>query len=51
MGGLKGMSELEAMLNFKDKQLQDLRISTDKQIQGYKKQKQQLKEELEFKNE
>lgn len=47
MGGLKGISELEAMLAFKEKELEELRQTYEADMAKQKKQKAMLKEELE----
>jgi hypothetical protein len=39
MGGIKNISELEAIVNFKDKEIEEIREQSEMKIQDYKKQK------------
>ena len=39
MGGLKGFSQMEAMLSFKEKEIEDLTANYESQIASYKAQK------------
>lgn len=44
--GIKGIGELEAQLNFKEKEVQELRVQIEEQKISYKKQLKEYKEEL-----
>ncbi len=51
IGGIQGLSELEAMVTFKEKEFEHYRIQTEQQIADYKRQKDALKSELELQKE
>ena len=47
IGGINSLSQLEAMLAFKEKEFDEYRGEMEQQVQDYKRQKDQLKGELE----
>jgi chromosome segregation ATPase len=51
IGGIQNLSQLEAMLAFKEKELEEYRVKMEQQVHDYKRQKDQLKGELEVQKE
>lgn len=51
MGGIRNLSEMEAIINFKEKEIEEVRADAESRLQEYKRQKAQLKEELEVQKE
>lgn len=51
MGGIRNISEMEAIINFKEKEIEELRMNSNNKVQDLKAQKAQLKQELEFEKE
>jgi chromosome segregation ATPase len=51
IGGIQNLSQLEAMLAFKEKELEEYRVNMEQQVHDYKRQKDQLKSELEVQKE
>jgi hypothetical protein len=51
MGGIRNISEMEAIINFKEKEIEDIKMQNEAKVKEYKHQKAQLKEELEIEKE